>query len=388
VQGATADRSQARERVLSIICWLWEQTALGTIAEANALLSAAGMGPLRTGEPVEAALLRQLETVAGRKQASDDRGIQGDKAAGHNHTEQPAPPLDPVTLGETSDGLAQLPIHTVPPIAPLPAGSRMPFGVNPLFVGRTTDLLTLAAALKGGETVAVGQIAAATGLGGIGKTQLAVAFVHHYGRFFAGGIQWLNFADPSAVPAEVAACGVALPELRNGFTTLDLETQVRQVQAVWQGPQPRLLVFDNCEEPALLAHWRPTTGGSRVLVTSRRQSWDAALGVQFLTLDTLTRSQSIELLRKFRPDLATTDPRLDQIAAELGDLPLALHLAGSYLARYRQVISPTHYLVQLRQPNRLQHRSLQAGDLSPTGHVQHVARTFALSYERLTQRTR
>ncbi|MEZ4659844.1 MAG: hypothetical protein R2911_19995 [Caldilineaceae bacterium] len=36
-----------------------------------------------------------------------------------------------------------------------------------------------------------------------------------------------------------------------------------------------LLVFDNCEDPALLAQWRPTSGGCCVLVTSRRGRWPA-----------------------------------------------------------------------------------------------------------------
>jgi len=54
----------------------------------------------------------------------------------------------------------------------------MPFAPNPLFVGRARDLKQLAAALKGNAGVppasaTIGQIAAATGLGGIGKTQLA-----------------------------------------------------------------------------------------------------------------------------------------------------------------------------------------------------------------------
>src|SRR5690554_92615 len=78
----------------------------------------------------------------------------------------------------------------VPGVAPLAVGSRMPFAENPLFVGRQKDQLWLAAGLKGGETVAVGQVAAATGLGRIGKTQLAVAFVHHFGPYFAGGVFW------------------------------------------------------------------------------------------------------------------------------------------------------------------------------------------------------
>jgi tetratricopeptide (TPR) repeat protein len=280
--------------------------------------------------------------------------------------------------------LDAMPLEEIPPVAPPPPGSRMPLSPNPLFVGREEDLKTLTAALKGGETVAIGQvqIAAATGLGGIGKTQLAVEFVHRYGQYFAGGVFWLSFADPSAIPAEIAACGgVGTLDLRPDFGNLPLDYQVRLVLSAWQSPLPRLLVFDNCEKEELLAQWRPPHGGCRVLVTSRRATWDATLGVQALPLGVLSREESVALLRKFRPDLG--DDEADAIAEELGDLPLALHLAGSYLARYRHAVTPENYLAQLRTPNPLAHRSLQDGGISPTQHAQHVARTFALSYRRL-----
>jgi tetratricopeptide (TPR) repeat protein len=98
-------------------------------------------------------------------------------------------------------------------------------------------------------------------------------------------------------------------------------------------------------------------------------------------LDVLPRAQSTELLRRFSPD--AEDMILDAIAAEVGDLPLALHLAGSYLHRYRRAIAPKQYLTQLRDPRLLQHPSMQGAGFSPTGHIEHVGRTFALSYERL-----
>src|SRR5437660_6176227 len=215
--------------------------------------------------------------------------------------------------------LTSMPSDALPPRAALPVGSRMPLAPNPLFVGRGDELLHLAAALrKVGTTVALSQVVASTGLGGLGKTQLAVELAHRYGRFFAGGVFWLSFASADDVPLQVASCA------EPGLETRPLEERVRRVKDAWQSAVPRLLVFDNCEEEALLDAWRPTSGGCRVLVTSRRSEWSPTLGVTALPLDLMPRADSIELLQRYRPDLEPDDPGLDAIAGNLGDLPLAL----------------------------------------------------------------
>jgi tetratricopeptide (TPR) repeat protein len=136
-----------------------------------------------------------------------------------------------------------------------------------------------------------------------------------------------------------------------------------------------------------LAEWRPAHGGARLLLTSRRPGWEESLGVAALPLDTLLREESVALLKEFRPDLE--DGIADKIAGELGDLPLALHLAGSYLKRYSAAVTPVAYLSELRGEGEHGgsplHSSL-AGDwlnVSPTDHEMHVGRTFAISYDRL-----
>lgn len=296
------------------------------------------------------------------------------------------PGVDSTQLRMAQRVLLSLPEQMVPEPKPLPVGSRIVLSHNPLFVGRQDDLRRLAVAMKAGTITAISQvgIAAATGLGGIGKTQLASEFVHRYGYYFAGGVFWLSFADGKTIPGEIAACGGGGGmNLRPDYHTLPLEEQVQLVRAAWQSPIPRLLVFDNCEDESLLEAWRPPAGGCRILVTSRRTQWDVILNVQQFSIDVLRRDESIALLRKHRPDLEPDDPTLDAIAAEVGDLPLALHLAGSYLAKYREVTTPEAYLLTLRSPPSLEHPSLQTGGLSPTRHEQHVARTFELSYQRL-----
>jgi tetratricopeptide (TPR) repeat protein len=284
---------------------------------------------------------------------------------------------------------AQPPREHLQPPPSLPPCSRMPMARNSLFVGRADDLRRLAEALQVGNTAATGQVASVTGLGGVGKTQLAAEFVHQYGQFFTGGVFWLSFSDPASVRNEIAQCGgprhIGLWTHENAP---DIATQVDRVLSIFAGPEPRLLVFDNCEDEKLLAEWRPKTGGSRVLVTSRRSTFSAHLGVRTLPLGVLSRADSLALLRALaheQPFEDADEPALDAICAELGDLPLALHLAGSFLARYRSVVTPATYLAQLRSPALLDHPSLKGhgAESSPTGHVLHVGKTFALSWERL-----
>jgi tetratricopeptide (TPR) repeat protein len=300
----------------------------------------------------------------------------------------PAPDA-PARLAAAQALLASMPIDTLQERAPLPAGSRMPLAANPLFVGRGDELLQVARALRGGgTTVALGQVVASTGLGGLGKTQLAVELVHRYGRYFAGGVYWLSFANADEIPLQVAACaGPRAMSLGPGIEDLSLEERVQRVQRAWQSTVPRLLVFDNCEEESLLEAWRPTSGACRVLVTSRRSHWSPTLGITSLPLDLLPRPDSIELLRRYRPDLASGDPGLDAIARELGDLPLAVHLAGSYLRAYQAEVSLDSYLAELCLPAVFQHASLLGEGLddtpSPTHHVQSLAQTFALCLGRL-----
>jgi len=299
----------------------------------------------------------------------------------------PPQPIAASELAAAEAKLAALPRDRVPDqIAPLPPGSRMPFRPNPLFVGRDTDLLALSRGLTRAGSAAIGQIAAATGLGGIGKTQLAIEFVHRYGQYFAGGVFWMNFAEPAEVAAEVAACGrLGLLAWRPDYAGLKLEEQVALVQSAWASPLPRLLVFDNCESEPLLMQWHPTTGGCRVLLTSRRADWEPTLGVAALALDVLPRTQSMALLRQFRPDLPADDPDLSALAETLGDLPLALHLAGGFLRQYQATMTPASYLAELHSAALLNHESLQGldQDTSPTNHVLHIGRTFALSFDRL-----
>lgn len=295
----------------------------------------------------------------------------------------------PGTFSGANDDVFELPADHVPTSEPIALGSRILLSRNPLFIGRDQKFLEIAKYLNAMNKKRISPTIVITGIGGIGKTQLAVEFAHLYGQYYRGGVFWLSFADIDAVAAEVAACGRANAlNLDPDFDNLPQITQVGLVQRAWNEPIPRLLIFDNCEDETLLATWRPKIGGCHILVTSRRGNWDRALGVSNVSLDVLSRSESVKLLNQFVLQNDSQE-ELNLIAQELNDFPLALHLAGSFLNNFENTPfgSPGAYLEQLKKASILDHPSLK-GELSsysPTGDEMNVSRTFSLSYSRLKQ---
>jgi tetratricopeptide (TPR) repeat protein len=276
-----------------------------------------------------------------------------------------------------------LPTNDLPEPGILPANTLLPYLRNSDFVGREKVLLTIAGLLAKGMEDGRSPVVAITGMGGMGKTQTAVEFCYRYGRYFPGGVFWLNFAEGDNVAEELATIGSErVLGLFQEKERLSLADQIGRVQKALQEPIPRLLIFDNCEEEALLADWLPVTGGCRVLTTSRRSVWARPLGVSAVPLNPLPPTESSALLQRLAPRLSSGDS--EEIAREIGRLPLTLHLAGGFLQRYKQ-ISAAAYLSQLRNIGLLEHPSLQGRGaiLSPTGHELNVARTLALSLDQL-----
>jgi tetratricopeptide (TPR) repeat protein len=231
---------------------------------------------------------------------------------------------------------------------------------NPLFGGRSPDLQRVATTFTKGRAVVL------AGPEGVGKTQLAVDFAHRYGRFFAGGVFWIDFGIAEDVSLQVAACGdVGALGLRADFAELTLDDQLHLVLRTWQDEAPRLLVFDDCDDEDLLREWLPAGGGAHVLATSRRSSWNGALKVSTVPVGPLPREEGAALLRRLRPDVPASAPALRQIAEELDDLPLALRLAGGFLRRYRGSLSLEAFLEQIRSREVLEQAAALLGEAEP-----------------------
>ena len=186
----------------------------------------------------------------------------------------------------------------------LPIGSHIPFYRNGFFTGRVEDLKKLAETLcspllsgegSGVRSVVVNQ--AITGMGGIGKTQLAVEFAYEYGYLFQG-VHWLDLREPSALDSQIALCGekMGLP-----IWPPTLPEQVTATLREWAQTHPRLLILDNFEEVGaaneVLARLRHS--GLRLLITSRHRDWPSALGLKRLHLEEFTPQESRAFLRNY-----------------------------------------------------------------------------------------
>jgi tetratricopeptide (TPR) repeat protein len=221
--------------------------------------------------------------------------------------------LPPVPSASVLDQLPR--IRAGPLVANLPPR-------NSNFTGRADLLDQLRQRLHSGQPAAVVQVQAQTlhGLGGVGKTQLALEYAHRHQADY-DLIWWVTAEQPAAIPGQLVALArrLGLPEQTK---------QAETIGALWDALRQRdrwLLVFDNAEDPADLLPWWPPDFG-RVLVTSRYPNWAGPAST--LVVDVLPRPYAVAFLRH---RLGRDDPDFDQLAAALGDLPLALEQAAAYV---------------------------------------------------------
>jgi tetratricopeptide (TPR) repeat protein len=219
---------------------------------------------------------------------------------------------------------------------------------NAQFTGRAADLGKLREQL--GEYVAGGTARIVLqGLGGVGKTQVALEYVQRF-RTDYDLVWWIDCVQPAFIDTSLADLG---ERLRAAFGTnvvpspnvADVTRQVLDVLS--RGELRWLLVFDNAEETDIIKAFVPS-GGGHVLITSRNRAWVEA-EAQLLLVDVFTREESVTHLRQRVSTIARAEA--DQIATALGDLPLAVATTGALLADTGYTVSA--FLEELeRQPDR------------------------------------
>jgi hypothetical protein len=239
------------------------------------------------------------------------------------------------------------------------------------FTGRDGLLDRLHRELAGdGKAVVLAR--ALYGLGGVGKTSVALEYAHRFAAEY-GLVWWIPAEQPQEVSLALAALAVRL-----GLGTSDnaveaartaLEFLRRDATGRW------LLIFDNAEEPADLWSFLPT-GSGHILITSRNQAWTRHATP--LEVDVFTRDESVAHLQRHVPQVSTADA--SRVAHSLGHLPLAIEQAGGWLAETGMPADLYLEWLTTRTAN-----ALELG--KPSDYAMPVVATWNLSLDRLRQRS-
>ena len=263
---------------------------------------------------------------------------------------------------------------------------NIPYARNPLFTGREHILERLAQQLSIGETIAMTQPQAISGLGGIGKTQTAIEYAYRFREQYQD-VLWARADTRENLVQDYVAIArlLDLPQQH-------LQDQPRIVEAVKQWlreHQHWLLILDNADDLKMVRDFLPETHPGHILLTTR--SWVMGRLARRIELDRMEQTEgTLFLLRRANfleaDDSLEKASSLDQahalaIVQAMDSLPLALDQAGAYIEETGCGLTGYLMRYQQRRTDLLEARGGYTSD-----HPQPVATTWSLSFEKVEQR--
>jgi hypothetical protein len=247
-------------------------------------------------------------------------------------------------------------------------GGVPPRNIN--FTGRddlldhVRDLLRSA----GGSTLVLG------GLGGVGKTHLAIEYAYRFQDDY-DLVWWVPADDERLIRRSIVSLArrLGLPESADVDDTIGV-----LLDALRRGyPHERwLFIFDNAGEPGVIRSYRPHGARGHVLITSRSSRWTGS--TETVPVDVFTEDESVDMLGKRWRSLSSAEAR--SLGERLGNLPLALEQAaavhnesGMTLKEYLTALDETPF------------RVLDEG--IPAGYPNSLAEAFRVAYRELKSKS-
>jgi hypothetical protein len=236
----------------------------------------------------------------------------------------------------------------------------------PFLAGRDGLLAELEDGLAAGDRPGP-RVAVLHGLGGAGKTSVALEYAH---RHLAGaGIVWqLPAEDPTVLAAGFTSLAAQLGAAGRAGGA-DPVAAVHSVLAAFPGEW--LLVFDNAPDRASVERFLPPVGRGRILITSRNALWPPGQLVEVPVLDTGVAAEFL-VERTGDPDHQAATGQAEAV----GGLPLALEQAAAYIQATGDSLAG--YLASFR---RRRADLLSRGE--PVGYPGTVATTWAMAFTQL-----
>jgi tetratricopeptide (TPR) repeat protein len=193
-------------------------------------------------------------------------------------------------------------------------------------IGRAEGLKRVHDQLTKGRRTAIGQTASFTGLGGLGKTQLAVEYAWEYRSAYPNGVIWIE-ADQD-IDSQLTALAV---NARWVSAASDHRYKLEIARKRLRSVSGCLIVFDNVDRRSALESYLPEPGASpHLLITTR----EPQAGFEAVQIAPLNEEQSLQLLVQEAgrtPETPEAIAAARDIAKRLDGLPLAIEIAGAYL---------------------------------------------------------
>ncbi|MFD8870234.1 FxSxx-COOH system tetratricopeptide repeat protein [Streptomyces sp. NPDC059590] len=249
---------------------------------------------------------------------------------------------------------------------------------NNNFTGRQALLDTLHERLSSEGTAAV-LPEALHGLGGVGKSQIALEYVHQHASDY-DAVWWI----PAERPEQIRQALVQLADRLGLHVGQESNIAVPSVlEALRTGRPCRdwLLVFDNAEELETVRPFFPSGGPGRILVTSRNAQWSRA--ARTVEVDVFDREESIELLLRRGPELP--HEQADRVADALGDLPLAIEQAAAWLTETGMPVDEYLHVFEDERADVSTRRAELLAQGVPVDYPEPVAAAWNMSLRRLSE---
>ena len=236
----------------------------------------------------------------------------------------------------TGDVLPPEALHAAEKVTPERGTSNLsPVG---LCLGRGEELAWLHRALTDQCEGAITRSAIVQGLGGVGKSTLALHYAHRYRDNYTL-IWWINAASPDEI--ETSLTDLTHRLVPPGWAATVGRRELVAWAMQWLTSHPDwLLVYDNVEDPDNLTPYIGSLHRGHHLATSRRTTgWPDSVPTR--TLGNLGPEDATALLCRLATKGAAPTPREQAgaraLTADLGHLPLAIKQAGAYLAQNRGI---------------------------------------------------
>ena len=261
---------------------------------------------------------------------------------------------------------------------------NIPYRRNPFFTGREDLLKQLHEYFTQAKTAALTQPPAITGLGGIGKTQVAVEYAYRYKDTYHD-VFWVN-----ATSRETLIEGFVTIARLLALPAKDEQDQTIIVAAVQQwltNHSEWLLILDNADDLQLVTEFFPTGNTGHILLTTREQGWGSV--ARNFTVKKMDETEGVLfLLRRANVLTSPLAPLSEASSAEqataaaivkaMDGLPLALDQAGAYIEETPSTLDAYLKAYQRRQTELLRERGKDQ-----QYHHEAVATTWSLNFEQV-----